>query len=221
VLLDRVFRQLGMIGDVLNMNEKMGESLSALMDDEANELELERVLAQVSQDRDLRRSWIRYNLAQQAVQGSQIACLDWDISERVKSSLEDLRANDPAPAGITFKQRMLRPLVSLAVAASVAATVVIGGQQLALIGSDGAYDYGGSVATNASPVGMLNSLGATTVQASYGMQAVPILQPATSSAYQELALQRQRKYMQEHAEQAALNAPQGLIPFVRVPQIQE
>ena len=203
------------------MDERMGESLSALMDDEANELELERVLAQVAQDPELRRSWIRYNAAQQAVQGNQIACLDWDISERVKSSLEALSATDPELAGISFKQRMLRPFVSLAVAASVAATVVIGGQQLALIGSDDAYGYGRSVATNASPVGMLNSLGATTVQASYGMQAVPILEPATSKAYQELALQRHRKYMQEHAEQAALNAPQGLIPFARVPQIQE
>ena len=199
----------------------MSESLSALMDDEANELELERVLAQVSQDRDLRRSWMRYNVAQQAGQGSQIACLDWDISERVKSSLEVLNATDPESAGTGFQQRMLRPFVSLAVAASVAATVVIGGQQLALIGSKDPYDYGRSVATNASPVGMLNSLGATPVQASYGMQAVPILEPATSRAYQELALQRQRKYMQEHAEQAALNAPQGLIPFARVPQIQE
>ena len=203
------------------MNERMGESLSALMDDEANELELERVLAQVAQDPELRRSWIRYNAAQQAVQGSQIACLDWDISERVKSSLEVLSATDPVPAGIGFKQRMFRPLVSLAVAASVAATVVIGGQQLALIGSDDVYGYGRSVATNASPVGMLNSLGSAAVQASYGMQAVPILEPASSKAYQELALQRQRKYMQEHAEQAALNAPQGLIPFARVSQIQE
>ena len=203
------------------MDKRMGESLSALMDDEANELELERVLAQVAQDPELRRSWIRYNAAQQAVQGSQIACLDWDISERVKSSLEALSATDPELAGISFKQRMLRPFVSLAVAASVAATVVIGGQQLALIGSDDVYGYGRSVATNASPVGMLNSLGSAAVQASYGMQAVPILEPASSKAYQELALQRQRKYMQEHAEQAALNAPQGLIPFARVSQIQE
>ena len=221
VPLEQFLCQLGIIGNVLNMDEKMSESLSALMDDEANELELERVLAQVSQDRDLRRSWMRYNVAQQAGQGSQIACLDWDISERVKSSLEVLNATDPESAGTGFQQRMLRPFVSLAVAASVAATVVIGGQQLALIGSEDPYDYGRSVATNASPVGMLNSLGAAPVQASYGMQAVPILEPATSRAYQELALQRQRKYMQEHAEQAALNAPQGLIPFARVPQIQE
>ena len=202
------------------MNERIGESLSALMDDEADELELERVLVQVSKDQDTRRAWMRYNMAQQALQGSQIDHVDWDISERVKSSLEGLTETHPKRQTLGFKQRMARPFVSLAVAASVAATVVIGGQQLALIGnSDQQYDR--SVATNASPVGMLNSLGAATVQANYGMQATPVLQPATRTAYQELALQRQRKYMQEHAEQAALNAPQGLIPFARVPQIRK
>ncbi len=77
------------------------------------------------------------------------------------------------------------------------------------------------MANSASPVGMLNSLGATAVQASYGTQPIPVLQPATRTAYQELAQQRLRKYMQEHVEQAALNSPQGLVPFARVPQIRE
>jgi len=70
-------------------------------------------------------------------------------------------------------------------------------------------------------VGMLNSLGATAMQASYGTQPVPVLQPATRTAYQELAQQRLRRYMQEHVEQASLNSPQGLVPFARVPQIRE
>jgi sigma-E factor negative regulatory protein RseA len=68
---------------------------------------------------------------------------------------------------------------------------------------------------------MVNSLGATTVQASYGAQAVPVLQPAAHTAYQQLARQRHGRYMQEHAEHAALNSPQGLIPFARVPRIRE
>jgi sigma-E factor negative regulatory protein RseA len=68
---------------------------------------------------------------------------------------------------------------------------------------------------------MLNSLGATTVQASYGNQPLPVLQPATRNAYRDLAQQRERKFMQEHAEQAALNSPQGLVPFARVSQIHQ
>ena len=45
------------------MSERMHESLSALMDDEANELEIERLLGQISNDRELRQVWVRYNIA--------------------------------------------------------------------------------------------------------------------------------------------------------------
>jgi sigma-E factor negative regulatory protein RseA len=204
------------------MNDRIYESLSALMDNEANELELERVLAQTVDNTELRRTWVRYNLTQHAVHGRPVAYLDLDISARVQSALAgsqtDISGHGRALAG--FKQRMVRPLVSFAVAASVAATVVIGGQQLALVGSD-PHEVDRPMANGASPVGMLNSLGATAVQASYGTQPIPVLQPATRTAYQELAQQRLRRYMQEHVEQVALNSPQGLVPFARVPQIRE
>ena len=204
------------------MSEKMHESLSALLDDEANELELERLLAHIDDDQALRQAWTRYNAARDAVAGHQLAHLDLDISRQVRSALAGQRGSARgAQAPTNFKQRFLRPVASLAVAASVAATVVIGGQQLARIGGTDPYGNEQAVAASASPVGMVNSLGATTVQASYGTRAIPVLQPATRTAYQELARQRQNKYMQEHAEHAALNSPQGLIPFARVPQIRE
>jgi sigma-E factor negative regulatory protein RseA len=107
----------------------------------------------------------------------------------------------------------------MAVAASVAATVVLGGQQLAQLEASGQDSQ--AIASSVSPVGMVNSLGATSVQASYGTQSVPVLQPATRTAYQELARQRLHKYTQAHAEQAALNSPSGLVPFARVPRIKE
>jgi sigma-E factor negative regulatory protein RseA len=205
------------------MNDRMHESLSALMDNEANELELERVLAQVAGDSKLRQTWVRYNLTQHAVHGHNVAYLDLDISARVQSALAVSQADVGAPekALTSLKQRMVRPLVSFAVAASVAATVVIGGQQLAQVGGADPYGVDRPMANGASPVGLLNSLGATAVQASYGTQPIPVLQPATRVAYQELAQQRRHRYMQEHAEQAALNSPQGLVPFARVPRIRE
>jgi sigma-E factor negative regulatory protein RseA len=203
------------------MNERMCESLSALMDDESNELELERVLSQASGGGELRQVWKRYNLIQQVVQGHPLTHLDWDISQRVQSALAGSKMGGRDISLSGFRQRMLRPLISLGVAASVTVTVVFGGQQIARLGSADPYGLDGSVAASSSPVGMLNSLGATAVQASYGTQAIPVLRPAIRTAYQELAQQRQRKYMQEHAEQAALNSPQGLVPFARVPQIRE
>ena len=204
------------------MTERMRESLSAMLDDEANELELERVLSHITEDDDLRRTWIRYNATHTAIAGHQQAHLDVDISARVRAAI----LAEPASAAVhppaaSLKERLLRPVAGFAVAASVAATVVIGGQQLAQIGGAEPYGDNQSLAASASPVGMVNSLGARTVQASYGTQAIPVLQPATRTAYQELARQRMQKYMQEHAQHAALNSPQGLIPFARVPQIRE
>jgi sigma-E factor negative regulatory protein RseA len=203
------------------MSERMRESLSALLDGEANELELERVLANIANDDELRQTWVRYNAARATVSGDQPVHLDLDISKRVQAALGESQTASVGRAPASIKERFLRPVASLAVAASVAATVVIGGQQLAQIGGADPYGKGRAVAASASPVGMVNSLGATTVQASYGTQSIPVLQPATRTAYQELARQRMQKYMQEHAEHAALNSPQGLIPFARVPEIRQ
>ena len=196
------------------MRELMRESLSALMDDEANELEVERVLARMASDSDLRQVWVRYNVVHAVASGQPPAHLELDISSQVREAV----AGDSR--GIThLRQRLVRPLASMAVAASVAATVVLGGQQLAQLEADN-YDAQ-AIASSVSPVGMVNSLGATSVQASYGTQGMPELQPATRTAYQELARQRLHKYMQEHAEHAALNTPNGLVPFARVPRIKE
>ncbi len=198
------------------MTEKLRESLSAIMDNEADELELQRVLKQIGDDAELRQTWVRYNAASAVVSGQGIGSLHMDVSARVASAIREEAARP------SLRERLARPIASFAVAASVAATVVIGGQQLAQI-SSGEDPYGSQAiaAGGASTVGLVNSLGATPVQASYGNQSVPVLQPATRTAYKELARQRMDMYMQEHAEHAALNSPQGLIPYARVPQIRE
>ena len=197
------------------MSEKMRESLSALLDDEANELETERLLAHIAGDPELRQVWVRYNMVRSAVAGQVPAHPQLDISARVR---EAAAADKSGHTGL--RQRFLRPLASVAVAASVAATVVFGGQQLAQLQPDS--HPGPAIASSVSPVGLVNSLGATSVQASYGtLQAMPVLEPATRTAYRKLARQRLEKYMQEHAEHAALNSPAGLVPFARVPRIQE
>ena len=196
------------------MSEMMRESLSALLDEEANELELERVLARVAADPELRRVWVRYNLVRAVASGQHPAHLRLDVSARVRETVTGIGSGATSPG-----QRFLRPLASLAVAASVAAAVVFGGQHLARLEAD-SYSHQ-AVASSVSPVGLVNSLGATSVQASYGTQSVPVLQPATRIAYQELARQRLIRYTQQHAGHAALNSPSGLVSFARVPRIEE
>ena len=198
------------------MSEQLRESLSALMDDEASELELQRLLKQVGDDPDLRSTWVRYNAVRSAMSGQQVSHLQLDISSRVRDAIDSTQSESRS-----LRERFFRPVASFAVAASVAATVVIGGQQLSQIGAEDLYAPGAVAVGGVSPVGMVNSLGATTVQASYGTEAVPMLQPAARTAYKELARQRMQMYIQEHAEHAALNSPHGLIPFARVPEIRE
>lgn len=198
------------------MTEQLRESLSALMDDEANELELQRLLGQLAEDEALRRTWVRYNLARSVLSGQPAGRTNLDISRQVSAAI----AADGQPAAGVW-QRMTRPLASLAVAASVMAVVVLGGQQLYQAGDPNAVAAPPVAASGVSAVGFVNSLGAVPMRASYGNQAMPELEPAARTAYRELARQRMYLYMQEHAEHAALNSPQGLIPFARVPNIEE
>ncbi len=204
------------------MSESMRESLSALLDDEANELEIERVLSRIGQDDELRQVWMRYQAVHASLAGHRLAHVGLDISDQVRAAIVEQTPRADARVNVgSLKQRVLRPLASFAVAASVAATVVIGGQQLVQIVDSGTVGPARTVAASASPVGMYNSLGATPVRASYGTQSVPVLQPATRTAYEKLARQRMQRYMQQHTEQAALNSPQGLMSFSRVTDIRE
>jgi sigma-E factor negative regulatory protein RseA len=198
------------------MSERLRESLSALMDDEANELEVERLLSRIGDDAELRQTWIRYSRVREALSGQAQSVAGLDISASVRTAID----NDGAKPGTTLRERLWRPVASFAVAASVAATVVLGGQQLVQLSGD-EYQDRSSYASNVSPVGLVNAVGATPVRASFGTRPVPVLQPATNEAYRELARQRLKHYSQQHAEQAALNTPQGLIPFARVPRISE
>ncbi|MCB1841329.1 MAG: sigma-E factor negative regulatory protein, partial [Halioglobus sp.] len=110
------------------MSERMFESLSAMLDGEANELELERVLASIGDDEALRRTWIRYAAARAVMDNQQPAQLGGDVSLQVRAAIA-AAPQASRPEGL--RRRLGRPLASFAVAASVAMVVVIGGQQLA------------------------------------------------------------------------------------------
>ncbi len=187
------------------MNDALREALSAVMDGEGDELALRRILAR-GDDQTLRATWARYHIARDVLQGRR-ATFDMDISQAVREAV----AGEATP-----RRRGAGPwgaVASFAIAASVTAVVLLGGRELAGVG-----ERAGS-APPASPVGPVTTTAGTPVRASYGSRAVPVQQPASTGAYDELARQRLRRYSQEHAEQAALNTPQGLIPFARVPEI--
>lgn len=200
------------------MNDRLRESLSALMDDEANELEFERILANVGSNEELRETWTRYNLARHVADGQQVNLAGVDISRRVSAAIAGTEQGEDSEQAPTLAQRLFRPLVSFGVAASVASVVLVGGQQLA--GVD-AGDAGISVVSAPSAPTYFNINGAVPVPATLGSEAVPIAQPPARALYRQLAEERMHKHIQEHAGHAALNTPHGLLPYARVPVIEK
>lgn len=190
------------------------QSLSALMDGEARDLELRRVLrhlesaghegADTLSADALRATWHRLHLARHALHGEETFA-NVSLLAGVRAAVDA----DPAPRSGAARG-WLRAAGRCAVAASVAALVLV-----VRPGDDAP-----SIARVAPlPVGVANTV-AVPVQASYGARDVPALRPADRDAYRELARQRLRRYSQEHAEHASLNTPQGVLPFARVPVIE-
>jgi sigma-E factor negative regulatory protein RseA len=102
--------------------DRIRESVSALLDGEAGELELRRLLGGESAA-TVRTAWRDYHLQRDALQGVDMRFAGFDISARVQAAIA---AQEEAPAVAAAGSRWWRPLASMAVAASVATVVVIG-----------------------------------------------------------------------------------------------
>ena len=142
----------------MTTNEREFETLSAVMDGEADELELRRVLDATSSDPALRAKWRRQQMVRELLQTRRISQPTIEVSSAVTESV-DWR-----------KKRYRNPLWSMAVAASVTMAVVLGGQQL-LVPQNSVMQ--GSVVSDVVG-GVVPVLGAQPVQASLGARSLPV-----------------------------------------------
>lgn len=208
-------------------NNRIEEALSALMDNEATELEVRRVLKDVSEDSNLRDTWRRYQLASAAMK-RDLPPQMVDLSSRIRTALD----SEPAPKA-SFKQ-FLQPLGKVAVAASVALVAVFGVQQVRQA------DYSPSTSGVASvqsdevsgdsqfqlPAGYdLPPVTARTVSTANSQASAPrpsliVSQRSIPNFVDESAI---RQYlstmMQKHTENvASRSSSQGVMPLARLPQ---
>ena len=138
------------------MTDKAREEMSALMDGEATELELHRVLRCGETDDELRASWRRYHVMRSVIRGEARnqstltsasmltdASVDMslDITTAVSQAIADEPSYDEDPEKDSIASdlsggrksnpwidKVLRPFGSVAVAASVSAMVIFGWQ---------------------------------------------------------------------------------------------
>lgn len=219
------------------MNDRMKESLSALVDGQADELEIRRVLNASEQDQEMRETWGRYQMMGALMRDEPVASVDLskgimqaisgEPMDEVPAHQEQIDQQDEKQAvGAGYRNW----IASGAVAASVAVAVLLGVRV-----SDGVDATGGSAAVAvavdaAQPANTIEqaqpfSEGKSYVATSSGSSQLASFEGQTSIAVDEETLreaqQRLQDYVMQHNEQSALNGGGSLIPYVRVTSFEQ
>ena len=200
------------------MSDTLRESLSALMDNEADTFEAKRVLQEMQDDAALRDTWARYHWAS-AVIRNEAQAAEPDMVQRVRQAIDSSsqevsvtgEESSIAPASLpkAKKQSARLPgwwqsMGSAAIAASVTAAVFLGiqSQQSADFEiSNGVEVVATSLEGQQEPAKLIRVESASTV----------------ADSGQQLAVQeRLNQYLMQHAEHSAYNSGRGIVPYSRL-----
>lgn len=191
--------------------EALKESLSAVMDNEADELELRRVLG-ASDDAELRGTWSRYQIAR-AVMHKELLEPRLDIAAAVSAAL----ANEDSPVAHQMARGPWRTVGRLAVAASVTLAVLAGVRlynQDEISGTQLAQQAAQPALTGPQVQGpaMLAGFSAADQQ-----QAAAAAAGDARSGWHE---RRLPAYLRQHAQQAALSTSESALPYARAASLE-
>lgn len=222
----------------------LNESLSALVDNQASELEVRRLLKHLDQNPELLTQWRSYHLCGEVMRGQTPAFINLDISAAVSAAV----AQETSVAGQVNKPRWYAWMGKSAVAASVAVAVILGAQQfsagpgvapLAQAPADETLNEApGLSAVNeseslvaslpepsgslAAPEGFAVPLpDARTVSSNAaavgngGLQVRPVSTPMDWRKDPELQAELNQLLI-DHASRASANGSLGILPFARV-----
>lgn len=189
--------------------ESLQESLSALMDNETDELELRRVLA-ACEEPQMRERWQRYQLARAAMHG-ELREPRLDLAAAVSAAL----AVEEAPV-VKSPRQPLRTLGRFAVAASVTVAVLAG---VRLYNQDSLQQQSLAQQSTAPSSFNLPQVQGPALLAAYGQQAASSTpeQGASVSAWHQ---QRLPEYLRQHAQQVGMGAADGALPYARAASMQ-
>ncbi|MDB6061082.1 MAG: hypothetical protein JWM78_1185 [Verrucomicrobiaceae bacterium] len=196
------------------MNEKLRESVSALVDGEADDLELRRLLASADSS-ELRTAWRDYHLQRDSLSGVDMQFAHIDLSLGIQAALAGEESTSVAVVG----SRWWRPLASIAVAASVATVVAIGARSFSTDSNNSATLAQVSASPTANrvyPAQISPSIGNVAVSAQL---TTPLYAQPVALNADQLAEQRLQQYLLRHTERASLNNGQGVISFAKVSQL--
>ncbi len=222
-------------------HQQLLESVSALVDGEASELELRRLLKEGEHSADVSDCWKRYQAVSASVRKDVPNVAFQDLSASISAAI----AEEPAHSvGATTEAQSTKSKNSIwsgvgrfAVAASVAGAVVLGvqfspsGTNNQIAGNE--VSPAAAVQPSVQPTipsgfetGLDNNTTISTVSNANTIvkdnsKPKPIV--ITESTKQQLqgVEQEVNRLMLEHAQNASQNTQQGVLPFMRVPESSE
>ena len=186
------------------MSDEIREQLSALADDELNDVEQPLLLGRLQRDAELRACLGRYQLIGEVMRGTG-ATATLGIAGRVQQALAD---DMPVSARASERVALWKPVAGLAVAASVALVAVLTVTSV----SDNPANNVPSLATAdlAPVVAPVRTTGPAVTQVSdiSGDPRWDRLDPSIDK--------RLSGYLVNHNEYAASRGVQGVMPYVRI-----
>jgi sigma-E factor negative regulatory protein RseA len=193
----------------VDMNrEALLESLSAVMDNEADELEVRRVLAATGDDPELRATWSRYVMARAVIRNEPIVP-KLDIASAVSAALADEEVHSVVTPVVNAKTSRWGAISRVAVAASVTVAVLAG---VRLYNQEGTTDQ---LAQQASAPITMPQVQSPAVLANYSAESA---QSAESKAANSAASGDSQlpDYIRQHTQQATFNSVEGsALPYAR------
>ncbi len=195
------------------------QSLSALIDNEADELELRRVL-NASNDPELRASWSRYQIARASMHNEAFAA-QVDLSANIMAAIEAEPAlvaaqAEPAEAVVKSTSVFGMPWIGrVAVAASVT-LAVLGGVRFY---NQDAVQQGAILAQSEQRLPATSQSQSPVVLASYRAEGEAPIAEAVSgqdSWYER----RLPSYLRQHAQQTSANKTESGLPYARAASLE-
>ena len=175
------------------MKDKLHEQLSAMVDDELTESEQALLTRQIGSDTDLHRRLSRYQLISDALRNQLPDRVDPAFSARVQIAVRNETTKTSMVAGSRPLTAMLKPVVGLAVAASIAVVAVLSLQ---------------SVREEADMPPVVASAPPSTDYIRAGSTPEPAARPRTDK---NLDI-----YLVNHNEYAVNRGMRGMLPYVRI-----
>lgn len=221
----------------------LAESLSALMDNEASELELQRLLKALDTDPEVKTTWSRYQIASAGLKGKLPVMASSDFAARISAAIdaEETYSQQPAQKQKTVADNVVvvpsswwQQLGRAAIAASVAGALVVGVQQYQAIVPQSAEIAANTPAINTAtpeskavnlPSGInAPALSARTVAVQSGYESRPqenrqvmfVPRQEAVPVHNEDITTYVNQLIQEHTDNASLNGGQGMLPYTRV-----